>query len=182
MAKKTVADISVQNKKVLMRCDFNVPLDDNGNITSDARITKALPAIKHVLDNGGSLILMSHLGRPKGKVDDKFSLAPVARRLSELLGKEVVFADDCIGTDVQIKAAALMPGDVMLLEDTDPDGDIAWLIHVWWYGKGPGSYQFIGGTGKWEGIQGRGVTRGMFLGRSDDHFMLKSELYWNLPQ
>jgi phosphoglycerate kinase len=117
MAKKTVADISINGKKVLMRCDFNVPLDDGGSITSDARITKALPTIKHVLDGGGSLILMSHLGRPKGKRDNKLSLAPVAARLGELLGKDVVFADDCIGDDVAAKANALGAGDCMLLEN-----------------------------------------------------------------
>lgn len=117
MAKKTVADIDVEGKKVLMRCDFNVPLDDNQNITSDARIVKALPTIKHVLDNGGSVILMSHLGRPKGKVVATMSLGPVAKRLGELVGKEVVFANDCIGDDVVAKAAALKAGDVMLLEN-----------------------------------------------------------------
>jgi 3-phosphoglycerate kinase len=117
MAKKTVADIDFAGRKALMRCDFNVPLDSNGNITNDARITKALPTIKHILDNGGSLILMSHLGRPKGKPDPKLTLAPVAVRLSELLGKEVIFADDCIGSDVEEKAAGLKDGDVMLLEN-----------------------------------------------------------------
>jgi len=117
MAKKTVADIDVKGKKVLMRCDFNVPLDENGNITSDDRIVKALPTIKKVLDGGGALILMSHLGRPKGKRDEKFSLAPVARRLSELLGRDVIFADDCVGDDVKAKAQALKPGEVMLLEN-----------------------------------------------------------------
>ncbi len=117
MAKKTVADIDVRGKKVLMRCDFNVPLDENGNITSDARITKAMPTIKRVLDGGGSLILMSHLGRPKGQRDEKFSLLPVAKRLSELLERDIVLAGDCIGDDVEAKAAALNPGDVMLLEN-----------------------------------------------------------------
>ena len=117
MAKKTVADIDVKGKKVLMRCDFNVPLDADCNITNDGRITKAMPTIRHILDNGGSLILMSHLGRPKGKRDEKLSLAPVAKRLSELLDKDVIFADDCIGDDVKAKAAALQPGDVMLLEN-----------------------------------------------------------------
>ena len=92
MAKKTVANIDVNGKKVLMRCDFNVPLDESCNITNDARITKALPTIKYVLDNGGAVILMSHLGRPEGKRDEKLTLGPVAQRLSELLGKEVVFA------------------------------------------------------------------------------------------
>jgi len=117
MAKKTVADIDVKGKKVLVRCDFNVPLDADGNITSDDRITKAMPTIRHILDNGGSLILMSHLGRPKGKRDEKLSLAPVAKRLSELLGTEVIFVDDCIGDEVKARAAALQPGDVMLLEN-----------------------------------------------------------------
>ncbi|MDD5459164.1 MAG: phosphoglycerate kinase [Phycisphaerae bacterium] len=117
MAKKTVADINVKGKKVLMRCDFNVPLDENQNITSDDRIVKALPTIKAVLNGGASLILMSHLGRPKGVPDPVFSLAPVAKRLSELLGKDVIFVDDCIGDDVKQKAATLKPGDVMLLEN-----------------------------------------------------------------
>ncbi len=117
MAKKTVADINVKGKKVLMRCDFNVPLDEQCNITSDDRIVKALPTIKHVLDGGGSLILMSHLGRPAGERDEKMSLAPVAARLSELLGKQVVFASDCIGDEVTSKAAALKASDCMLLEN-----------------------------------------------------------------
>jgi phosphoglycerate kinase len=117
MAKKTVADIDFKSKKVLMRCDFNVPLDDNCNITSDDRIVKAMPTIKHVLDAGGGLILMSHLGRPKGKPEPKFSLAPVAARLSELLEKDVVFAGDCIGDDVKEKADAIQSGQCMLLEN-----------------------------------------------------------------
>ncbi len=115
--KKTIADINVKGKKVLMRCDFNVPLDDNGNITSDDRIVKALPTIKKILDDGGALILMSHLGRPKGERNDKMSLAPVAKRLSELLDQDVIFAEDCIGDDVKTKAAALKDGDCMLLEN-----------------------------------------------------------------
>ncbi|MHC4148717.1 MAG: phosphoglycerate kinase [Planctomycetota bacterium] len=117
MAKKTIADIDVQGKKVLMRCDFNVPLDENCNITSDDRIVKALPTIKHILERGGALILMSHLGRPGGERNEKMSLAPVAKRLSELLGKEVVFADDCVGTQTKAKAQALTGGDCMLLEN-----------------------------------------------------------------
>ena len=117
MAKKTIADINVKDKKVLMRVDFNVPLDKNQNITSDDRIVKALPTIKAILDGGASLILMSHLGRPKGKPEAKFSLKPVAVKLSELLGKEVIFATDCIGNDVNTKAAALNAGDCMLLEN-----------------------------------------------------------------
>jgi phosphoglycerate kinase len=117
MAKKTVADIDVRGKKVLMRCDFNVPLDDDCNITSDDRIVKALPTIKTILDGGASLILMSHLGRPKGQPDEKLSLAPVAKRLSELLGQEVIFANDCIGPETAEKRKALKPGDCMLLEN-----------------------------------------------------------------
>jgi len=117
MAKKTVADIDVKGKKVLMRCDFNVPLDDKSNITSDDRIVKALPTIKNILDRGGILFLMSHLGRPEGERDDKYSLTPVAKRLSELLGKQVIFANDCIGPDVKAKAKALKSGDCMLLEN-----------------------------------------------------------------
>jgi phosphoglycerate kinase len=117
MAKKTVADIDVKGKKVLMRCDFNVPLDDKCNITSDDRIVKALPTIKKILDGGGALILMSHLGRPKGQRDDKLSLIPVAKRLSELLDQEVLFAEDCIGAETKKKAQALKPGDCMLLEN-----------------------------------------------------------------
>jgi 3-phosphoglycerate kinase len=117
MAKKTIADIDVKGKKVLMRCDFNVPLDENCNITSDDRIVKALPTIKHILERGGAIILMSHLGRPGGERNEKMSLAPVARRLSELLGKEVVFADDCVGAQTKTKAQALGGGHCMLLEN-----------------------------------------------------------------
>jgi 3-phosphoglycerate kinase len=117
MAKKTVADIDVQGKKVLMRVDFNVPLDKQQNITNDNRIVQALPTIKHVLDGGASLILMSHLGRPKGEPEAKYSLAPVAKRLGELLGKPVSFVEDCVGPEVQKKAAALQPGDVLVLEN-----------------------------------------------------------------
>jgi phosphoglycerate kinase len=117
MAKKTVADVEVGGKKVLMRCDFNVPLDENCNITSDDRIVKALPTIRNILDGGGVLILMSHLGRPKGRRDEKLSLAPVARRLSELLGKKVVFPGDCIGAATKGKAETLKSGECMLLEN-----------------------------------------------------------------
>jgi 3-phosphoglycerate kinase len=117
MTKKTVADIDVKNKRVLMRVDFNVPLDEDCNITSDDRIVKALPTIKHILQADGSLILMSHLGRPKGQRNEKLSLAPVAKRLSELLGQDVVFAQDCIGSETDAKARALKNGDCMLLEN-----------------------------------------------------------------
>ncbi len=117
MAKKTVADVDVKAKKVLMRVDFNVPQDDNGKITSDDRIVKALPTIKNILDRGGALVLMSHLGRPEGARDDAYTLKPVAERLSQLLGKKVIFASDCVGPDAKATAKALQPGDVLLLEN-----------------------------------------------------------------
>ncbi len=117
MAKKTVRDLDFTSKRVLMRCDFNVPLDENRNITSDDRIVKALPTIKHILDGGASLILMSHLGRPGGQRKEELALAPVAERLSKLLDKKVTIADDCIGSDVESKAEAMKPGDCMLLEN-----------------------------------------------------------------
>ena len=117
MAKKTVADIGVQGKRVLMRCDFNVPLDDDCKITSDDRIVKALPTIKSILERGGALILMSHLDRPKGQRNEKMSLAPVAQSLSQLLGADVIFADDCIGPETKAKAQALKSGECMLLEN-----------------------------------------------------------------
>ncbi|MHC4062108.1 MAG: phosphoglycerate kinase [Planctomycetota bacterium] len=117
MAKKLVADIDVEGKKVLMRCDFNVPLDDNCNITSDDRIVKALPTIKNILERGGALILMSHLGRPAGARDEKCSLSPVAKRLSELLGRQVLFADDCVGAKTAEQAKALKSGECMMLEN-----------------------------------------------------------------
>src|SRR5215470_4761296 len=116
MAKKTVADIDVKGKRVLMRVDFNVPLDGS-KITDDRRIVQALPTIKSVIDRGGKLILMSHLGRPKGGPEPKYSLKPVASRLSELLGKPVAFTSDCIGLEVDQAVAKLKDGDVLLLEN-----------------------------------------------------------------
>lgn len=120
MAKKTIADVEVAGKTVLMRVDFNVPLDDGGRITDDRRIREALPSIQSVVNRGGKLILMSHLGRPEGKdpaADAKFSLRPAAERLAELLGKKVEFAKDTIGPDAKAKAAALKNGDVLVLEN-----------------------------------------------------------------
>ncbi len=115
--KKTVEDIDVSSKRVLVRCDFNVPLDAEGNITDENRIQGALPTIQYLIDKGAKIVLCSHLGRPKGEFNMKYSLAPVAKRLSELLGKEVVMAKDVIGEDAKAKAAALKNGDVMLLEN-----------------------------------------------------------------
>jgi phosphoglycerate kinase len=117
MNKKSVKDIPLQDKKVVMRADFNVPLQD-GKITDDTRITAALPTIKYILDNGASLSLLSHLGRPKGEAKPEFSLKPVAMRLSELLGLEVKMAPDCIGDEVVSMANSLATGEVMLCENT----------------------------------------------------------------
>ncbi|MBC3797031.1 phosphoglycerate kinase [Acetobacterium tundrae] len=120
MSKKTVADIELKGKKVLMRADFNVPLDENGKITDETRIVAALPTISYILDHGAALILMSHLGRPNNKPDPKYSLAPVAEKLSELLKKKVIFNDDPVVTGSITVAAAstLKPGDVLLLQNT----------------------------------------------------------------
>ena len=130
--KKTINDVDVRGKKVLLRCDFNVPQDKvTGEITSDKRIKAALPTIRQLLDNGAAVIACSHLGKPveKGKKEEevtreswekslkKLTLAPVAKRLSELLGMEVIFATDTIGPDAQAKAAALQPGQILLLEN-----------------------------------------------------------------
>jgi len=118
MAKKTVRDADLKNKKVIMRADFNVPLKE-GNITDDTRIQAALPTIKYILEQkGASLILMTHLGRPKGEgFEPSFSLKPIALRLSELLGKEVKMAPDCVGSEVEALASGLGAGDVLLLEN-----------------------------------------------------------------
>ena len=116
MNKKTVRDIDVKGKRVLMRVDFNVPLD-GGKVSDDERIRAALPTIKYILGQGASLVLMSHLGRPKGKPSPEFSLKPAADRLAELLGQEVEFAPDCIGPEVATIADALKPGGVLVLEN-----------------------------------------------------------------
>ena len=117
--KKTVKDVDVHGRKVLLRCDFNVPLDKaTGAITSDKRIVAALPTIQYLLDNGAAVIACSHLGKPKGERKIELSLAPVAKRLGELLGKPVIFASDTVGPDAKAKAAALKSGEIMLLENT----------------------------------------------------------------
>lgn len=115
--KKSIEDIEFNGKKVLTRCDFNVPQDEEGNITDDSRIRAALPTIEYMLSNQAAVILCSHLGRPKGEFNTKYSLAPVASRLSELLVKEVKLAKDVIGPDADTLTAALQPGEVMLLEN-----------------------------------------------------------------
>ena len=117
--KKTILDVDVAGKKILLRCDFNVPQDkETGAITSDKRIVAALPTIRYLLEKKAAVIACSHLGKPKGEWKSKLSLAPVAERLSELLGQEVIFAHDVVGEDAMAKTAALKPGQILLLENT----------------------------------------------------------------
>ncbi len=117
MNKKSLEDVKISGKKVLVRCDFNVPLDDNGNITDENRIEAALPTIQYLINNGAKVILCSHLGRPKGEVNPKYSLKPVAKRLSELLNKEVIMANDVIGESAKTSVASMNDGDIVLLEN-----------------------------------------------------------------
>src|SRR5947209_6557446 len=117
MNKKTVRDIDMAGKRVLVRVDFNVPLDEQSRIKDDARIVAALPTIEYLLNNGAAVILMSHLGRPDGQVVEKLRLAPVAQRLSALLHTTVQTVPDCIGPQVEAAAKALQPGQVLLLEN-----------------------------------------------------------------
>ena len=117
MNKKTVRDLDLRGKKVFLRCDFNVPMDENKNITDNRRIVSALPTIKYLLENNCKVILASHLGRPKGEFKPEFSLAPVAAELTKLLGQEVILAKDVIGEDAKAKAANLAEGQAMLIEN-----------------------------------------------------------------
>lgn len=112
----TIDQFNFAGKKAFVRVDFNVPLDENFNITDDTRMRAALPTLKKILADGGSIIIGSHLGRPKGATD-KFSLKHILKHLSELLGVEVQFANDCMGEEAAVKAAALQPGEVLLLEN-----------------------------------------------------------------
>ena len=132
MSKKTVRDIELAGKKVFVRCDFNVPMDENRNITDNRRIVAALPTIKYLLEQNCKVILSSHLGRPKGEFKPEYSLAPVATELSKQLGKEVLMATDVIGESAKTLAANLQEGQVMLLEnvrfhkeETDNDSEFA---------------------------------------------------------
>jgi phosphoglycerate kinase len=115
--KVTIEDLPLQGKRVIIRMDFNVPLDESGHITDDTRIRGTLPTIDYAVDEGARVILCSHLGRPNGRVDPRFSLAPVARRLQRLLGKEVGFAEDCVGAQAETLVNKMKPGDVLLLEN-----------------------------------------------------------------
>ena len=117
MSKKTVRDIDLKGKKVFVRCDFNVPMDENQNITDNRRIVAALPTIKYLIEQNCKIILASHLGRPKGEVKPEFSLAPVAKELSKQLGQEVLMAKDVIGESAKSLAENLQEGQVMLLEN-----------------------------------------------------------------
>ncbi len=117
MAKRTIADVDVTDKTVLMRVDFNVPLNDDGQITDDRRIEMTLPSIKSVTNRHGKLILISHLGRPEGTPNPKYSLRPAAERLGQMLGRQVAFATDTVGPDAAAKVAALAPGQVVVLEN-----------------------------------------------------------------
>src|SRR5215218_8666651 len=111
------ADFNFNNKKALIRVDYNVPLDDNYNVTDDTRMRATIPTIKKILEEGGSVILMSHFGRPKNGPEEKYSLKHLVKHLSELLGTEVQFVSDCIGDEATQKAAALNPSEVLLLEN-----------------------------------------------------------------
>ena len=115
--KKYVRDIDVKGKKVFVRCDFNVPMDEELNIKDDKRIVASLPTIKYLLENGAAVILASHLGRPKEGFEEKFSLKPVAKRLSQLLSMNITLAGDVIGEDARAKTAAIKAGEIVLLEN-----------------------------------------------------------------
>lgn len=117
MSKVGVRDVAVAGKRVLVRVDFNVPLTEAGQVSDDTRIVAALPTIHYLVENQAKVILMSHLGRPKGKVDLKYSLQPVATRLSELLGRPVAFASDCVGEVANAAVAQMSTGEVLLLEN-----------------------------------------------------------------
>jgi phosphoglycerate kinase len=116
MAKKSVAELDCSGRRIFLRADFNVPLDGD-RVTDDTRITSVVPTIEHCLKSGAALVLASHLGRPKGKADPRYSLRPVAARLGELLGRQVALAPDCVGPEVEAAARGLRPGDVLLLEN-----------------------------------------------------------------
>ena len=132
MNKKTVKDIDLKGKKVLVRCDFNVPMDEEKNITDNTRIVSALPTIRYLLENDCAIILCSHLGRPKGEFKAEYSLKPVAKELSKLLNKDVIMAEDVVGEDAKEKASALKKGQIMMIEnvrfhkeETDNDMEFA---------------------------------------------------------
>jgi len=122
MNKQTVQDIDIKGKRVLVRVDFNVPLDENNKITDDTRIVKSLETIRYCLKENAKLILMSHLGRPQGKPEAQYSLKPAAERLSQLIGKKVELLPDCVGPEAEKKAKTLKDGEVMMLENLREQG------------------------------------------------------------
>src|SRR5262249_17735374 len=117
MSKLSITDLDLNGKRVFLRVDFNVPLDENREVTDDTRIRAALPTIRHAIEHKARLVLAAHLGRPKGKPDPKYSLAPAARRLSELMGQTVPLAPDCIGDEVHSMVEALSTGQALMLEN-----------------------------------------------------------------
>ena len=117
LAKLSIADVPIEGKRVFIRVDFNVPLDKQGHVADDTRIRASLPTIQHAMVRGAKVILASHLGRPAGKVDPRYSLTPVAECLSGLLGKDIPLADDCVGPTVEDLVARMCEGDVLLLEN-----------------------------------------------------------------
>ena len=130
--KKNVTDIDVTGKKVLLRCDFNVPMakDGSGVITDDKRIRAALPTIQYLLEHDAAVIACSHMGKPKGEWKPELSMAPVAKRLSELLGKDVILAKDIVGEDAKAKAAALKPGHILQTASTYPMHSVRYTAHM----------------------------------------------------
>ena len=114
---KTLKDLEIDGKRIFIRCDFNVPKDEFGNITDDRRIREALPTIKYLLDIDAKIVLASHMGRPKGEIDPKYSLEPIAQRVTHLLHQEVILAEDVVGEDAISKFNALQQGEILLLEN-----------------------------------------------------------------
>ena len=117
LVKKTIRDVDVKGKRVLVRVDFNVPIDETGNVTDDTRIIAVLPTIEYLIEKGAKVILVSHLGRPNGKVVEKLRMDPVAQRLAELLGKEIIKTDECIGDEPKEAIKKMKEGDVLLIEN-----------------------------------------------------------------
>src|SRR5512147_3157606 len=117
LSKLSIDELNIKGKRVFIRADFNVPLDDNLRITDDGRIRSTLPTINYAIDEGAKVVLASHLGRPKGKPDPRYSLAPVAARLGELLGRPVSLAPGCVGPEIEAQARALAPGQILMLEN-----------------------------------------------------------------
>jgi len=180
MEKLSLKDLDVRGKRVLMRVDFNVPFDKTGKIADDTRIRAALPSIRYILDQGGSVILMSHLGRPKGEKKEEFSLKPCAGRLQELTGIPVLFANDCIGSETEKRARALKSGELLLLEnlrfylaEEKPDKDPSFAKQL--AGLGDLYVNDAFGTAHRAHSSTATITR-YFPGRSAAGFLLEKEI------